>query len=201
MNDRQRIRLAQAVALRADGMAKALDTTTAGTTVIGRIRDAQGGIRAKAWDTSGGTHRHDATFNGALNGDQAVYDERNLDDALRHAAQSLNKAWEIIGRYPPPHRATDADRLALGRVSAADEPGCQSCTRTTSPAGGPRWEPPRPGMAAPTFVGGRLTEPKLLCEWCYQCVRRWGRLPSVNELERHHRGEIVPWPADVRRPG
>jgi hypothetical protein len=200
MNDRQRLRLAQAVATRADGMARALDCVTAGTTVMGRIRDAQGGIRAKAWDTNGGSARHDATFAGAMMGDQAVHDEHALDAALKAAAVALGKAWEIVGRYPPPHRATDADLLALGRANGSAEPCCQSCSRIVSPAGGPRWEPPRPGMAQPTFVGGRLEEPKLLCEWCYQCVRRWGRLPSVTELERHHRGEIVPWPADVRRP-
>ena len=200
MNDRQRIRVASVVAQRADLMAKALDAVVDNTTVMARMRDAQGGIRARAFDGGTKTMRHDATFAGVMGRDQALYDERNLDDALKAAAQAINKAWEIVARYPPAHRATDADRLALGRVKASDEPGCESCARTTSPAGGPRWEPPRSGQSAPTFVGGRLEEPKLLCEWCYSCVRRWGRLPSVPELEKHHRGEIVPWPPDVRRP-
>ena len=199
MNDRQRIRLTQAVATRAELMAKALDVVKDGDTVIGRIRDAQGGIRARAYDGGGSTMRHDATFAGAMGVDQAVADERHLDSSLKAAAIAMNKAWEIIGRYPPPHRATEADLLALGRNNGHCEPGCDSCARTISPAGGPRWEPPRPGAAHPTFVGGRLDEPKLLCEWCYSCVRRWGRLPSVNELERHHRGDIVATPPDVKR--
>ena len=200
MNDRQRIRLAQAVASRADLLARALDTVTNHTTVMGRIRDAQGNLRAKAFDATGrGTQRHDATF-GSM-GDQAVTDERHLDEAIKAASTAVNRAWEIIARYPAPHRATDADRLALGRANGRAEPGCENCARTTSPAGGPRWEPPRAGMAHPTFCGDRLEKPMLLCEWCYQCVRRWGRVPSVAELEAHHRGDMVPWPADVKRPG
>lgn len=200
MNDRQRIRLAQVISTRAELLAKALDAVVHGSTVMGRIRDAQGGLRARTFDGGGHSMRHDATFAGALTTDQATVDERDLDAALTHAARAMTRAWDIVGRYPPPHRPTDADRLALGRGRACEEPGCESCARTTSPAGGPRWEPPRQGMAHPTFVGDRLSEPKLLCEWCYSCVRRWGRLPSVNELERHHRGEIVAWPADVKRP-
>lgn len=200
VNDRQRIRLAKVIATRVDLMAKALDAVTDNTTVMGRIRDAQGGLRARNYDGNTKTMRHDATFAGVLAVDQAVHDERHLDEALKAAAVATNKAWEIICRYPPPHRATDADRLALGRSKASDEPGCESCARTTSPAGGPRWEPPRSGQAQPTFVGGRLEDPMLLCEWCYSCVRRWGRLPSVTEVEKHHRGDIVPWPADVRKP-
>lgn len=164
---------------------------------MGRLRDAQGNLRAKAFDATGrGAQRHDATFAGL--GDQAVRDEADLNRAIKAAAVEMGKAWAIIARYPPPHRATDADRLALGRTPGHCEPGCESCARTMSPAGGPRWEPPRPGMANPTDVGGRIERPQLLCEWCYSCVRRWGRLPSVNELERHHRGDIVPTPPDVK---
>lgn len=200
MNDRQRIRLAQALATRVDLAAKALDVVTNGTTVMGRMRDAQGNLRAKSFEAPTATHRHDATFANALTGDQAVTDEANLDRHLKAAATAVGALWEIIGRYPPPHRATDADRLALGRVNGTPEPGCENCARITSPAGGPRWEPPRPGMTQATTVGDRLDTPKLLCEWCYGCVRRWGRLPSENELERHHRGDIVGWPADVERP-
>jgi hypothetical protein len=200
VNDRQRIRLAQAVATRSDLLAKVLDATKDGTTVIGRIRDAQGGLRARAFDGATKTMRHDATFAGVLTGDQAVVDERHLDEAIKAAAVAVNRAWEILARYPVPHRATDADLLALGKLNAKQEPGCENCARVRSPAGGPRWEPPRAGQAGPTFVGGRLDHPMLLCEWCYSCVRRWGRVPSELELEKHHRGDVVPWPTDVRRP-
>jgi hypothetical protein len=200
VNDRQRIRLAHVVASRADLLARALDAVVDNTTVMGRMRDAQGGLRAKNFEATGGSMRHDATFAGVQTLDQAVIDERHLDEAIKAAAVALGRAWDIIGRYPPPHRATDADRADLGRVKADEDPGCESCARTTSPAGGPRWEPPRAGMANPTFVGDRLEAPMLLCEWCYQCVRRWGRAPTPGELEAHHRGDIVPWPDDVPRP-
>lgn len=200
MNDRQRIRLAQAVATRTDLAARALDAITNGSTVMGRMRDAQGGLRAKSFEAPSATQRHDATFSAVIGGDQAVRDERDIDRHLKAAAVAIGAVWEIIGRYPPAHRATDADLLALGRVNARPEPGCENCARIPSPAGGPRWEPPRPGMAHPTTVGERLDEPKMLCDWCYTCVRRWGRLPSENELERHHRGDIVGWPPDVERP-
>lgn len=197
MNDRQRIRLAQAVAARTELLARTLDAVVDGTTVLGRMRDCQGPLRAKTYDATPSTIRHDGSAGGV---DQATRDEHDLDATLKHASVAITKAWEIVGRYPPPHRANDADRVALGKANARPEPGCESCARTESAAGGPRWEPPRSGQANATTVGGRLAEPKLLCEWCYQCVRRWGRLPTVAELERHHRGEIVPWPADVKRP-
>jgi hypothetical protein len=197
MNDRQRIRLAQAVANRTDLLARTLDTTVGGSTVLGRMRDCQGPLRAKTYEATPTSMRHDGTAGGI---DQATHDEANLDAALRHASVAIGKAWEIIARYPPPHRANEADLLALGKLNARPDPGCESCARIESPAGGPRWEPPRAGQANATFVGGRLDRPMLLCEWCYQCVRRWGRLPSGTELERHHRGEIVAWPKDVKRP-
>lgn len=197
MNDRQRIRLAQAVAARTDLLARALDAVVDGTTVMGRMRDCQGPLRAKTYDATPRTMRHDASARGV---DQAVLDERDLNNALKTASVAVTKAWEILGRYPAPHRATDADRLALGRANARPDPGCDSCARTHSPAGGVRWEPPRAGQAQPTYCGGRLDVPMLLCEWCYSCVRRWGRVPSVEEVERHHRGEMVAWPPDVPRP-
>ena len=200
MNDRQRIRLAATLAQRADLLARALDAVTDKTTVMGRMRDAQGGLRAKNFEATGGSMRHDATFAGIMADDQAVRDEHNLDAAIKAGVVAIGKAWEIVMRYPPPHRATDQDRADLGRVKADDDPGCESCARTQSPAGGPRWEPPRAGQANPTFVGDRLEKPMLLCEWCYQCVRRWGRVPTPDELEAHHRGDIVPWPDDVPRP-
>jgi hypothetical protein len=200
VNDRQRIRLAEAIRTRTALLAQVLNTVVDGTTVMGRMRDMQGGLRAKSFDGPGGSMRHDATFAGTVALDQAVLDERDLDKALKAASVEVTKAWEILARYPPAHRATDSDLLALGRANRRQDPGCESCARTTSPAGGKRWEPPRAGQAQPTFVGGRLDEPMLLCEWCYQCVRRWGRLPSGGELERHHRGDIVSWPHDVPRP-
>lgn len=200
MNDRQRIRTAQLAATRLAWVANQLDRVQHGSTLMGRIRDHQGGLRAKTFDGAGTSHRHDATFSQAMGADQAVADERELTKAIETASRLATSAMEIAGRYPPPHRATDHDLATLGHLNAATGNWCASCARTTSPAGGPRCEPPRGAQANPTDVGGRLAEPMLLCEWCYGCVRRWGRTPTVDELDRHHRGLIVPWPADVKRP-
>jgi hypothetical protein len=201
VNDRQRLQLANLAANRLTWMARILDAVSAdGTTVIGRIRDQQGGLRAKSFDGTGSSHRHDATFTQVIHTDQAVVDERELNKAIDAAARAATKAMEIVDRYPMAHRATDIDQAALGRLNARDASWCESCARTTGPAGGARCEPPRAALAGPTNVGGRLDPPQLLCDWCYQAVRRWGRVPTVDELERHHRGQIVAWPADVRRP-
>jgi hypothetical protein len=135
MNDRQRIRLAEAIQTRTALLAQVLNTVVDGTTVMGRMRDMQGGLRAKSFDGSGGSMRHDATFAGTVALDQAVLDERDLDKALKAASVEVTKAWEILARYPPAHRATDSDLLALGRANRRQDPGCESCARTMSVAG------------------------------------------------------------------
>lgn len=200
MNDRQLIQLAKAAGDRLKLLARALDTTAEGITVMGRMRDAQGGIRAKAFDAPNGTHRHDATFAQVNQTDPAVKDEADLVRLVRLVSTSTQALWEIVGRYPPAHLPNDADRLALGRTNAKPDPGCESCVRTTGVAGAPRWEPPRSDLANPTTCGGRLETAMWLCDWCYGCVAKWGRIPTLKEVERHHRGERVAWPADVAKP-
>ena len=37
-----------------------------------------------------------------------------------------------------------------------------------------------------TDVGGTLSEPWPLCQWCYRYVRDLGALPEVTEVELHH---------------
>lgn len=198
MNDRQRIKLAAAAADRLALLARTLDVIVDGSTVMGRIRDHQGGLRAKTYDGAPATMRHDATFAGTLASDPAIADERELDRCIKAAADSVNKAWAVVAAYPPAHNATDADRLALGRLNARPEPSCANCARIEGERGGPRHEPIRADLRGPTDVGGRLAEPLHLCDWCYGCVRSWGRVPSTAELTKHHRGERVGWPRDVK---
>jgi hypothetical protein len=199
MNDRQRIRLAQIAAERLTLLAQALDTIVAGDTVMGRLRDQQGPLRARSFEPGGNGHRHDATFAGAIHTDRAVTDEADLDRKLKAIARDVRGCWEIVGRYPAPHRATAIDRRSLIKENTKD-PCCESCARITGPDGGSRWEPVRPASLRPSTVGERLDTPMWLCTWCYSTTRRWGRLPTPKELERHHRGSIVPWPLDVPRP-
>jgi len=199
VNDRQRIRLAQVAGERLTLLADALDTVVAGDTVMGRLRDQQGPLRARSYEPSSRSGRHDAAFAAATHTDQAVRDESELDRKLKAIAREVGACWEIIGRYPPAHRATATDRAGLIRENSKD-PCCESCARTTGPDGVARWEPVRPASFRPTTVGDRIDDAMWLCTWCYSVTRRWGRLPTPKELERHHRGSIVPWPIDVPRP-
>ena len=199
MNDRQRIRLAQQAGERLTLLADALDTIVNGDTVMGRLRDQQGPLRARSYEPSSRSARHDAAFAAATHTDQAVHDEADLDRTLKRIAKDVRCCWEIIGRYPAPHRANATERAELIQANTKD-PCCQSCARTTGTDGASRWEPVRPASYRPTTVGDRLDEPMWLCTWCYSVTRRWGRLPTPKELERHHRGSIVPWPLDVPRP-
>ena len=194
MNDRQRIRLAQALTSRADLIAKLLDAVEHGSTVMGRMRELQGNLRARSYEGPGSTMRHDTVYAG-MKPDQAVNDERDLDRALKAAAVELTKAATILGRYPVPTRISVRHRRDLGLV---EEPGCESCARTAGPAGGKRWVAPHPSIRRPTTVGDRLPAPILLCRWCYECVRHWGRLPAIEEIELYHRTGRVPWPNDIQ---
>jgi hypothetical protein len=200
VNDRTRIRLAQIAGDRLSLLAKALDAVVDGDTVMGRMRDQQGPLRARSYEPSSRSGRHDAAFAAATHTDQASHDEAELDRRIKHIATEVRVCWEIVARYPAPHRPTEVDRADLARINGRNEPGCQSCARINGEAGGPRWEPIRPEALRPSTVGDRLDQPMFLCTWCYTVTRRWGRLPTPKELERHHRGSIVPWPLDVPRP-
>jgi len=198
MNDRQRIQLAGATGDRSALLAQVLDVVSQdGTTVMGRMRDAQGGLRARQYDaTQSGGRRRDTTFAG-MGADRALADERELDQCIEAAARSINRAWAIAASYPPAHVATAGERRSLG---LGDGPYCESCARTNRGDGSPRQEPIRPDLSGPTDVGGRLPMPALLCDWCYRAVSDWNRLPAPDEVERHHTRGRVPWPDDVPRP-
>ena len=199
MNDTQRIQLAHAAGRRLELLATALDTVGAdGLTVMARLRDLQGNLRAKSYENAPAA-RHDATFAGLGKGDPAVTDERDLDAALTRLARDINTAWRIVARYPVPARPDPVDRSGLGLIGPSDN-ACANCATIEGEAGGPRFEPTRSDLAGPTTVGGRLEVPMALCAWCYGCVRDWGRVPNTDELTRHHQGKRVGWPADVERP-
>lgn len=197
MNDRQRVQLAGALGDRAGLLSQVLDVIAEdGTSVMGRMRDAQGGLRARRYDVTRSGGRRDATFAG-VGDDRALSDERELDESLATAARVLARAWAIVASYPPAHTATAADRRSLG---LGDGPYCASCAQTNRADGSPREEPIRADLIGPTDVGGRLAEAKPLCAWCYSSTRDWGRLPTPAEVERHHTRGRVPWPSDVEKP-
>lgn len=126
--------------------------------------------------------------------DPAALDRLALGALVHAAASALRRAERLCERYPV---ATEP-ALALGGANSA-APGCTSCARLPG-ARGRRWEPPDGRLAGPTTVGGRLEAPTWLCVWCVERLRSWGRLPTVDELDRHHAGRRVPWPADIPQP-
>jgi hypothetical protein len=198
VNDRQLLALTKAGADRLALLAQVLDTVGPdGLTVIARMRDAQGGLRARDYEAAGGNGRRDVTPGGAIRPDRALADERELVTGIETAIRAINRTWSIVANYPPAHRATAAERAALG---LGDGPWCASCARVNGSDGAPRCEPIHPNLTGPTDVEGRLAEPLVLCTWCYRCVRDWGRVPTMSEVDRHHRGARVRWPDDVPRP-
>jgi hypothetical protein len=169
---------------------------------LDRIEQATAGARTHRLDglaaSSGAVSNPTAGAAGHV--DRARADLVELEAALDAAWQWLGRAWEICAQYPPAHGATPAERAELARLNGRAEPCCESCARVRRPDGGRRWEPIDARLAEATTVDGRLGAPALLCRWCYDRVRSWGRLPTLDEITRHHRGERVPWPADVERP-
>jgi hypothetical protein len=112
--------------------------------------------------------------------------------ALTEASRGLSRASAVAALYP----AIDPSAVL---TLAKGDPGCESCSRVDGPRG-PRWEPTHPKLSGRTDVAGRLARARHLCSWCYDKVLAWDRLPTREELELHHQGRRVPWPADVARP-
>lgn len=165
-----------------------------------RISEAQGGLRGSRFDAiaSKGSPS-DPTGSLALRErDVAVRHAEVLASAVGRMDEALADALEIVALYPPPHVGDAEDRAALERINGR-EPCCQNCWQLTLDNGQRRWEPIDANMAEASTVGGRLAEPMLLCQWCRKRTAAWGRLPTPDELARHHRGERVPWPRDVER--
>lgn len=166
-----------------------------------RLEEAEGGLTASCFEAiaSGGSHA-DTTASWAQRGTGMAAGHRGeLVKWINTARNAIEAARSVLALYPPPHHADDDDRAALARINGR-EPCCANCARLRRDDGQPRWEPIDSRLRDATTVGGRLDEAVLLCVWCVERVRAWGRLPNVAELERHHRGERVPWPADVAKP-
>ena len=141
----------------------------------------------------------DPTATAALNGsgDPALEQRAELERLMVRAVASLRLVRELCARNPVP---APADRAGVG-LSPSVGASCESCARLPGPGPrGRRWEPPDSRLVGATDVGGRLESRRYLCVWCHEKVRAWGRLPSPDELEAHHAGRRVAWPADVPAP-
>lgn len=202
LNDRNLPTFAHETADRLGELCAALDHGA-----LGRMAQARTGVPAARYDRTGGRTDlvADPTASSAIalvemGQEAAAAHRREIERMVIRARGCLDRALQLVALYPEARTASEADRLALARLNHRAEPGCESCARVEGPAGGPRWEPIDSRLAGPTDVAGRLAEPKALCRWCHDCVSRWGRLPSERELERHHDGKRVGWPADVPPP-
>jgi hypothetical protein len=111
-------------------LARALDVIGVdGLTVIARIRDAQGPLHSRSYEAAGSSRPTGTPPPGTGRTDRAQHDERDLDACVTGAAQAINRAWSIIGNYPPAHAANATERAALG---LGDGPWCASCARTVT---------------------------------------------------------------------
>jgi hypothetical protein len=173
--------------------------------VLQRMAEAAPGVSVGRFDrplVSGGRTVADPTATAALAGvdDLAALHRSELERTLAAVRTRLRRCIDIARMYPEPRAADVADRAALARLNRMDERGCESCSRTTGPDNDPRFQPIYSRLSAPVLVDTEAGVTMWLCEWCWGAHRRWGRLPTLAELERHHAGQRVDWPADVPRP-
>lgn len=209
VNDTDRRRVLFETAVRLNILARRLKELHAGATATERMRALQGNLAAQRYDSpSVAGHRtvldergvpmpavSDPTGEAAIGRvDLARRDAERFDKALGGLSGNLARLEAIVGRYGPP---TAGSELAVDNTKA--EPGCENCAQLRV-AGRQRWEPVDSRRKGKTDVGEQLEQPMHLCVWCYDRTATWGRLPTTDELEAHHRGERVPWPKDVERP-
>lgn len=142
-----------------------------------------------------GTGVSDPTARAALDRVRSIANthQGDLVKLLAEAETALGRAAALVGLYP----VRDTGELL---TLAKGEPGCENCARIAGPRGPRRWEPIKPTLTNRTTVGGRLPKALYLCQWCYLRVLVWDRVPTEDELEMHHAGRRVPWPADVPQP-
>lgn len=198
MNDRQRIRLAQTAADRLAAISRLLGTVAPdGTTVMGRMRDAQGPLRGRSYEPRSHAPASSSVSPLPVFGDAALADERDLDASLEAAAKAINRVTNIVANWPPAHAASALERRALG---LGDGPWCASCAQAPGADGSPRRERVEGRFAGPSDCDGVLPEPLWLCQWCRRATCDWGRLPTAVEAQRHAQGLRVSWPSDVPRP-
>lgn len=157
------------------------------------LRDARAGQPGSGWGNGGGSGLSsspvEATF-GLNNGDendndtwtmpsdQATAQLKALSSALKESAIKIALCRHIT-TVNNPHPPTDKQRAS---VASENDPLCEHCTRHR-PTG--KVEP----VHVTGDVGGILKPlPLGLCRWCYDFVRRYERLPSKADIERHTLG-------------
>jgi hypothetical protein len=97
----------------------------------------------------------------------------------------FNSAY--LTRTPESHREARQREDERRDLAGENDARCRSCERTEVAPGVRRSEP----VHRRTDGGGVYAEITPLCSWCYRFVFDTERTPTVEELEKHHRGEKV----------
>lgn len=163
------------------------------------LRDARAGQPGSGWGNGGGSSSNASPVEAAigLNGgdpdgdawsmpsDQAAATLAALSKQLKQSAVSI-ALCRTITTANNPHPPTDKQRAS---VANDNDILCEHCTRHR-PTG--KVEP----VHATGDVGGILKPVSLgLCRWCYDFVRRYERLPSKTDIDRHTKGLRAKVPA------
>jgi hypothetical protein len=92
-----------------------------------------------------------------------------------------------LTRTPESHREARRREDERKDLAGENDARCRSCERTEVAPGVRRSEK----VYRRTDGGGVFAEPSPACSWCYRFIFDTERLPTVEELEKHHRGEKV----------
>lgn len=169
-----------------------LRVTSAIPRALENAKTDSAGIKAQSFDgvVVAGHGSSDPTGRAALQ-------KNRIDDEVQQIQHALNVWHDLIEptltavafltRAPENHKA--ARQREEERKTLADENAkcCRSCARTEVAPGVRRSE----AVYRRTDGGGVFAEMVPLCSWCYRLVFDCERMPTIEELERHHRGEKV----------
>lgn len=119
--------------------------------------------------------------------DIAVAEIHSALDRIHSVVEPLiwNCAW--LTRSPVTHAEARRREDERKDLAGQNEERCRSCERTEVAPGLRRAEP----VHRRTDGGGVYAEITPLCWWCYRFVFDTERPPTVEEVEKHHRGEKV----------
>lgn len=115
----------------------------------------------------------------AMRPDRAAADRARLEELLKSMGRQAGQVLDILARYTP-RQATDKEKRDTLQANEREE-GCSSCARTQVTRGVQRWEP----VYRATVIDN---EKHPLCRWCWEWLRSTGELPTLAQVEQHHRG-------------
>jgi hypothetical protein len=130
----------------------------------------------------------DTTGDAALRTDRAKTDRDQIEKLTKSIRRQADELANLLGRYAP-REATEGERRSTTNDNERTT-ACWSCARTEAARGVKRWEP----SSRTATVDGDKRE---LCWWCFDWLRKGTTptLPTIAQVEQHHRGMRVKRPA------